>query len=221
WEHCVTAVRDFDQDFVGNWRGDMDNVLIFAALFSAIVTAFIIESYQSLSQDPTTQLLSEIVARLNQSSTTSTADNTSFSPDTSSVIINVFWFTSLILSVNTAVMAIVIKQWLLDYTWNISSKPASPQSVLVSRQFRYEGLIKWKLPLMVALVPVLLLTAVLCFFAGLLCLVWTLHATVAAFCTVLVFAALLFLGLTSLFPAIHLDCPYRSPQSWMAYYIKQ
>ncbi|KAJ7222981.1 hypothetical protein B0H12DRAFT_291870 [Mycena haematopus] len=50
-----------------SWRSDMDGLLIFAGLFSAILTAFLIESYKTLSPDSgdtTVLLLAQISLQL-------------------------------------------------------------------------------------------------------------------------------------------------------------
>ncbi|KAJ7243448.1 hypothetical protein C8J57DRAFT_1556610 [Mycena rebaudengoi] len=40
-----------DMGLVASWRSDIDGILIFAGLFSASPTAFLIESYKTLSPD--------------------------------------------------------------------------------------------------------------------------------------------------------------------------
>ncbi|EEB99793.1 hypothetical protein MPER_00435, partial [Moniliophthora perniciosa FA553] len=49
---------------VKGWRDDIDTLLVFAGLFSAVVTAFAIESYQWLDEDPadtTVALLTQLI----------------------------------------------------------------------------------------------------------------------------------------------------------------
>lgn len=122
------------------WKGEVQNLLIFvscvrtsigtksanrilkAGLFSASVTAFIIESYKGLQRDPNNDivnLLSHITIQLgNPLNTTSTIPfQTSlllsiFTPSPSIIQINIFWFVSLILSLMTVVVGIVSLQWL-------------------------------------------------------------------------------------------------------------
>ncbi|TDL16034.1 hypothetical protein BD410DRAFT_890362 [Rickenella mellea] len=48
WGPYLNLADKYDKDLVHNWRDDMDSLLIFAALFSASVTAFVIESYKIL-----------------------------------------------------------------------------------------------------------------------------------------------------------------------------
>ncbi|EEB93835.1 hypothetical protein MPER_07463, partial [Moniliophthora perniciosa FA553] len=51
WEAVLKAVGRYDDDMVKNWRDDIDTLLVFAGLFSAVVTAFAVESYKWLSED--------------------------------------------------------------------------------------------------------------------------------------------------------------------------
>ncbi|KZP05746.1 hypothetical protein FIBSPDRAFT_765476, partial [Athelia psychrophila] len=51
WSLYSVHAEKVDKERMESWKGDMDGILIFAGLFSAVVTAFIIESYQNLQQD--------------------------------------------------------------------------------------------------------------------------------------------------------------------------
>ncbi|KAI0261613.1 hypothetical protein BC834DRAFT_830014, partial [Gloeopeniophorella convolvens] len=67
WSVYLSVSDNFDQSLVENWKGDMDGILIFTGLFSATVSAFAIESYRGLQQDPTeltAQLLLHISRQL-------------------------------------------------------------------------------------------------------------------------------------------------------------
>ncbi|CAE6457954.1 unnamed protein product, partial [Rhizoctonia solani] len=52
WKAYVRETDQVDGELVDGWNKSMDVILIFAALFSAISTAFVIESYKNLKQDP-------------------------------------------------------------------------------------------------------------------------------------------------------------------------
>ncbi|KAJ6471327.1 hypothetical protein C8R45DRAFT_416616 [Mycena sanguinolenta] len=51
WAVYVSEAEKYDKSLVESWKSDMEGLLIFAALFSAILTAFLIESYKSLNAD--------------------------------------------------------------------------------------------------------------------------------------------------------------------------
>ncbi|KAF8899338.1 hypothetical protein BD779DRAFT_1431892, partial [Infundibulicybe gibba] len=42
----------FDKEFCGGWNSEIDSLLTFAGLFSAVVTAFTVESYKLLQPIP-------------------------------------------------------------------------------------------------------------------------------------------------------------------------
>ncbi|KAF8878878.1 hypothetical protein BD779DRAFT_1676698 [Infundibulicybe gibba] len=54
WKECKDRVDQFDQDFCAGWNSEIDSLLTFAGLFSAVVTAFTIESYKWLQPDSQT-----------------------------------------------------------------------------------------------------------------------------------------------------------------------
>ncbi|TDL27692.1 hypothetical protein BD410DRAFT_869093, partial [Rickenella mellea] len=107
WSLYVTEAGKFDKALVESWRGDMDGILIFAGLFSASVTAFIIESYKKLSPDSgdaAVTLLAQISSQLFAISNGTNLivspppAQLSFRPTSSVVTVNILWFLSLILA---------------------------------------------------------------------------------------------------------------------------
>ncbi|TFK58047.1 hypothetical protein BDN72DRAFT_733261, partial [Pluteus cervinus] len=64
WQECYKRVKEYDEDMCESWKDEIDKLLIFAGLFSATVTAFVVESYQWLdtSSDPTSDLLAQLIS---------------------------------------------------------------------------------------------------------------------------------------------------------------
>ncbi|KAJ7728001.1 hypothetical protein DFH07DRAFT_757428, partial [Mycena maculata] len=85
----------YGSGLVESWRSDMEGILIFAGLFSASLTAFIIESYSTLipdSGDATVVLLTQISRQLAASANGTTFEITphvSFKPPATSVVCNI------------------------------------------------------------------------------------------------------------------------------------
>ncbi|KII87739.1 hypothetical protein PLICRDRAFT_112039, partial [Plicaturopsis crispa FD-325 SS-3] len=52
WDHYLLEARIRDKDMLSSWSSNMDALLTFSGLFSAVVTAFIIEFYKLLQPDP-------------------------------------------------------------------------------------------------------------------------------------------------------------------------
>ncbi|KAG7100289.1 hypothetical protein E1B28_002062 [Marasmius oreades] len=69
WEEVMKKLDILDDDLVNGYKDDIDTLLVFAGLFSAVVTAFTIESYKWLQEDPadtTSMLLNTTVMLLTQ-----------------------------------------------------------------------------------------------------------------------------------------------------------
>ncbi|KAJ8094496.1 hypothetical protein PM082_010930 [Marasmius tenuissimus] len=117
WEVIMKEVTLLDDGLVGGWKEDIDTLLVFAGLFSAVVTAFTIESYQWLQEAPedtTVVLLKRISQQLNNTSV-SQSEPDEFTIASSVVAINVLWFLSLIIALVDALFALLCKQWLREH----------------------------------------------------------------------------------------------------------
>ncbi|TFK63053.1 hypothetical protein BDN72DRAFT_803606, partial [Pluteus cervinus] len=134
------------------WKDEIENLLIFAGLFSAAVTAFVVESYQWLdvSPDPTAQLLAQLIS-LQFNTTIPVVSVIPTGPSPSAVRINAYWFLSLILSLSSVLIGVLCLQWLRDF-----QRPAveSFTEKLCRRQLQYKGLFAWKVPEIITLLPV-------------------------------------------------------------------
>ncbi|KAI0674557.1 hypothetical protein C8Q78DRAFT_966328 [Trametes maxima] len=226
WGACAKALREYDEDMIRDWKEEIDTLLVFAGLFSAILTAFNIESYKLLQQQPEDTLVSmlaQISGQLNSFSVNPSFVNTtqptsaaglvpSFTAGAFAIRLNAWWFSALVCSLLAASLGLQVKQWLREYLAGSSS--ISRESIRI-RQFRHEGLRRWHVPEIILILPMLLQVALVLFFAGLLDLLWSLHPVVAGVVTAIVAVALLFVAMTSLAPPLYADCPYKSPQSWL------
>ncbi|KAI0659375.1 hypothetical protein C8Q70DRAFT_1045226 [Cubamyces menziesii] len=226
WASCAKALREYDEDMIQAWKEEIDTLLVFAGLFSAILTAFNIESYTLLQQQPedaTVAILTQISAQLNSfsananfvNSTQPTEPSTLVPPFRASALavrLNAMWFSALVCSLVSASLGLMVKQWLREYL--AGSSNISRESIRI-RQFRYQGLRSWHVPEIILFLPMLLQLALVLFFIGLLDLLWSLHPVVAAIVTVIVALTGLFALVACVFPPLFPDCPYKSPQSWL------
>ncbi|KAG8752349.1 hypothetical protein FRC11_008456, partial [Ceratobasidium sp. 423] len=125
WRLYAEEAKEYDAEFTRERKESLSNMLLFAALFSAIVTAFLIESTNLLEQDSSevsTQLLLALV-QSQQRIETGTPNTTSspvgipeFAPSTTARAISVLWFTSLVISLGAAVVALLAREWLSAFT---------------------------------------------------------------------------------------------------------
>ncbi|GJE97455.1 hypothetical protein PsYK624_136740 [Phanerochaete sordida] len=188
---------------------DIDTLLVFAGLFSAFLTAFVVQTYPMLTDNDsstTNQLLAlsvsmqlratgTIIPSTVNSTLTSLMDTQPFSPATSAQAINVLFFLSLVLSLSAALFGILAKQWLREYLrWN--SPLALPRENVLVRQARIDAWESWNIPATISFIPALLELAMVLFLCGIVVLLWTLDDVVALIITI--FAAL-FLVTASMF----------------------
>ncbi|KAJ7818493.1 hypothetical protein B0H14DRAFT_2250719, partial [Mycena olivaceomarginata] len=121
WAVYISEAEKYDKAPVEGWKSDMDGLLIFAGLFSASLTTFLIESYKTLSPDQgamTIALLAQISRQLDTSSsnTSMATTNPSFTtPSAATLACNILWFLSLGLGLSCALFATLVQQWARDF----------------------------------------------------------------------------------------------------------
>jgi hypothetical protein len=186
------------------------------------LTAFIIESYKTLSPDQgaiTIALLAQISRQLDAGLNATSADVAafqSFSPTSSSLACNMLWFLSLGFSLSCALIATLVEQWSRDF---IQKTEMNPSPIIRARIFSYLyfGIQQFGMHTVVAFIPFLLHISLLLFFAGLVVFLQPIN-------TVLMITAAVLLGLMSstygyltILPIFSSDSPYRTPLSVVAW----
>ncbi|CAK5263433.1 unnamed protein product, partial [Mycena citricolor] len=174
WGVYISEAESYDKGLIEGWRSEMDGLLIFAGLFSGVVTTFIIDSYKTLNADPGSQavaLLSQISLQLaNMSSGAAMAETlppaAAFSPPVFSLVCNALWFISLALGLSSALVATLVKQWAQEYQHRTSmfSSPSVRSRVYM---YLYYGLRRFNMHAVVGVPPLLLHLSLLLFLAGL------------------------------------------------------
>lgn len=129
---------------------------------------------------------------------------------------------SLSLSLATVLIGILCTQWLREYE---RDPPLDPREAIPLRHLRYEGLVKWKVPKILSMLPVMLHSSLVLFFTGLIDLLWSLNLTVAIFVSFISGVLLFVVVATTVLPTLQMlfvedmrlrtpQCPYKSAQSW-------
>ncbi|KAK0229070.1 hypothetical protein EDD85DRAFT_776321 [Armillaria nabsnona] len=176
WRTYEDESRIHDANIVEESRDNVDVLLVFAGLFSAVVMTFVTQTYQNLQADYTAMsasLLFELVlvqratangATVNTITPSSLNPSIAFVPTTTDVWVNGLWFTTLFLSLTTALVAVLVKQWLHHYA---ALPSGTPRDRSLTRQFRYAGFQKWHVQVIIGLLPVLMHIALAIFLVGL------------------------------------------------------
>ncbi|KZP12379.1 hypothetical protein FIBSPDRAFT_936956 [Athelia psychrophila] len=216
WSVYMSEATPHDKALIESWSKDMDGILIFAGLFSAIVTAFILESYAGLMPDPnatTVALLQQISQQLAGNAVQNpTLTSEPFSPTLSALRVNAFWFLSLCLALTCALAATLVQQWARHYTQAIQRRPA-PHVQARIRRYLFKGMEKFKMSAVVEGIPTLLHASVFLFFAGLVDFLYqvNLHIAVVTLSIIAACGGLYFF--ITILPVLYRQSPFRTPLS--------
>ncbi|SJL00909.1 uncharacterized protein ARMOST_04223 [Armillaria ostoyae] len=215
-----------DANMVEEIRDNVDVLLVFAGLFSAVVTTFVVQTSQSLQADyaqVSASLLFELLlvqraiangSPIDTIPVSSLNPQTIFVPTATDVWVNGLWFTSLFLSLTTALVAVLVKQWLHHY---VVLPSGTPRDRCFVRQYRYLGFQKWRVEVIVGVLPVLMHLALALFFIGLSLFLHPLRAALSWVVwtgTVLLIVAY---AIVTILPMCFPQCPYRTPLCDLAY----
>ncbi|KAH7101429.1 hypothetical protein BKA62DRAFT_618815, partial [Auriculariales sp. MPI-PUGE-AT-0066] len=212
WRMYRDRVTDLDEDLLQGWHETLNVLLIFAGLFSAIATAFVIEGSKQLQHDYTEYTARGVIALLAQ------LDNTvvppgplpnfnSFSASTRSQWVNGLWFASLTLALIDALLAILAKQWLVEYASKMRRPVADARRWAWRHHAFNQGLSKWGVGVFISSLAVLLHVSLYLFLFGLLTYLFELDAKVCAAAIVLTVAASAFHIIATIAPLWFGDCP--------------
>ncbi len=131
-----------------------------------------------------------------------------FQPSLTAKRVNVLWFASLIISLSTASLAILVKQWLRAY---IAFASSSPQGQLRIRFFRRGGLETWRVFGIASMLPLLLQLSLGLFFVGLCFFTADIDPIIGNTALPLVCAWAFLLITFTISPIFSARCPYKTP----------
>ncbi|KAI0247231.1 hypothetical protein BJV78DRAFT_954259 [Lactifluus subvellereus] len=236
WTLYGKEAKSHDEARIQSLKDDMDGVLIFAGLFSASLTSFIINSVQNLQPSPAQQTayyMQQNVAMLAQISQqiSSIAPQvaippnppppfSTFKPLSSDVRVNVFWFMALVFGLSAALLAILVQQWVRDYM-HVFQRYSDPLKSARLRQYLYDGSEGWYMPVLAEAVPGLLHASLFLFFLGLVDFVLNINTAVAVYTTIPIGITVLFYVFTTFAPVICPQSPYQNSFSGLIWYIVQ
>ncbi|KAG8882589.1 hypothetical protein FRB97_008098 [Tulasnella sp. 331] len=204
-----------DDDMIARLNGNLDVLLIFAGLFSAVNTAFIVVALNILSAGPadqTNHLLRLLLT--NGTSRAFTSDDLappSFRPTTAAVRQNCLFFASLACSLLAAAGTVLAKQWLQYYQRTGQTGPIREQAM--KRTEKFLGAESWALSRVVESLPALLQISLVLFFAAMVDYLWGINRPVAIVMLAFASVGLFAYGFTVVVSAMNEACPFQSPFS--------
>ncbi|KAF7363954.1 hypothetical protein MSAN_01053700 [Mycena sanguinolenta] len=190
WESYMKLADEHDKEFHKKHSNDLDTSLIFAGLFSAVSSTFIIQLQPQLASNP-----SPIV-----------------------ILAQSFLYSSLFITLFTALLAVLGKQWITYY--EAAGSRGSTEERGLERQRKFDGLRQWKFDIILQSFPLLLQLAVFLFSAALSSYLWTLHRTIAIIAITLTSSAFTVYVLLLASAVVSADSPFQTPLAsllvWLA-----
>jgi hypothetical protein len=207
-----------------------------AGLFSASLTSFVVDSKQNLKVSPSDQMVyylqqhSTILSQISQQ-ISSIAPQVSipstppppyppFKPSAFDLRINTFWFMALTFSLSSALLAILVQQWVRDYM-HIFRRYSDPLKSARIRQYLFEGSEGWYMPIAAEAVPGLLHVSLFLFFVGLGDSMLSINTTIGLSTTVPIGICGLLYIFTTFAPVIYPQSPYQTSFSGLIWYAIQ
>ncbi|PVF95192.1 hypothetical protein CPB86DRAFT_764425, partial [Serendipita vermifera] len=213
WEIYNHKAGDVDREFIKDWNDSLYTLLIFAALYSAVLTAFIIESMKLFREDATevTRDILVAISRQLANQTIRAFDPPAFVAPMFAVRVNCLLFTSIICSLVTALCAVLALQWVANYDFGLNT--SSPQNRAFQRQLRYMGIKKWKMGDIIASLPLLIFLSMFLFLVGLADWLWHINRLVSCIIIAGIAMGCFFYIAVTIIAIVWIDSPFRTPIS--------
>ncbi|KAF9027428.1 hypothetical protein BDZ89DRAFT_1160808 [Hymenopellis radicata] len=205
WRVYVEEAAIFDENMVGQSRDGLDVMLVFV---SQNLQADFSEMSALLLHDLLVVQLAMVDGATVNVTTPSINPAEKFEPDVIDIWINGLWVVSLTTSLVVALAAVLVKQWLHRYMTFPSGTPRLRSHI---RQFRFMGLEKWRVLIIIGMLPIIMHISLMLFFAGLTLFFIPLRVSLAwAVGSITVLVCVLYL-VSNVIPIIFPQCPYQTP----------
>ncbi|KAF9647585.1 hypothetical protein BDM02DRAFT_2634490 [Thelephora ganbajun] len=138
--------EEYDREFVKKYDEDLNTTLIFAGLFSAVTSAFVIQVHSQLQPDPNEETAALLRILIHKIDNTTFGDDVPIIPQWSGpaptiVQVGAILYGSLAVSLFSAFLAMLGKQWLNRYASIDMRGSAIERSQ--NRQRKFDGIVNW------------------------------------------------------------------------------
>ena len=231
WEYYNESMEIIDRQRARDWIEQMDTILIFvgtsyllypfslisqgqAGLFAAFLSTFLIELLSRLEPDPMDIIQDVLVYQTQMMRNPSLGPYVpaDFSPPEYIVIVNALFYTSLGIMLVSAFIAMLIKSWVREFDRGLRAI-SGPEQQAKTREFRYLGLVRWKLPEMVATLPILIQISLLSFAVGLVIFLFHISRPSCGITAGILGIGAIFYAITTSISIFITSSPFRSPLS--------
>ncbi len=135
-----------------------------------------------------------------------------FSPPEYIVVVNALFYASLGVMLLAAFIAMLIKSWVREFDHGLLVM-SLPEQRAKTREFRYLGMERWKLPEMVGVLPLLIQISLLLFFVGLVLFLFHISKPSFGVTTAIFGIGILYYVITTSISVFVASSPFHSPLS--------
>jgi len=143
-----------------------------------------------------------------------------FTPSSSNIRVNAYWFMSLIFSLSAALLATLVQQWVRDYM-HVFQRYSHPLKSARLRQYLWEGVEGWYMPVVADSVPALVHVSLFLFFLGLGDSLLDINTSVGVTTIVPITLCGSLYILSTFVPIIYPQTPYQNSFSALIWYLTQ
>jgi hypothetical protein len=219
-----------DREREREWLEQMDTILIFvgltslprqpelmgsqAALFAGFLSSFLIELLGRLEPDPMDTIQDVLIYQTQMMRNSSLGPYVApdFSPPEHIVVVNALFYASLGVMILAAFIAMLIKSWVREFDRGLRTM-SLPEQRAKTREFRYLGMERWKLPEMVGVLPFLIQISLLLFSIGLVLFLFHVSTPSFGVTTAIFGVGILYYTMTTSISVFVTSSPFHSPLS--------
>ena len=185
-----------------------------AALFAGFLSAFLIELLGRLEPDPMDIIQDVLIYQTQMMRNSSLAPYVApdFSPPTYIVVVNALFYASLGFMILAAFIAMLIKSWVREFDRGLQAM-SLPEQRAKTREFRYLGMVGWKLPEMVGILPSLIQISLVLFSIGLILFLFYISTPSFGVTTAIFGVGILYYGMSTSISVFVTSSPFHSPLS--------
>ncbi|KAJ7101860.1 hypothetical protein C8R43DRAFT_242608 [Mycena crocata] len=210
WTAYKKLADEFDKELKDKYGDDLDNSLIFAGLFSAVTSAFIIQIQPEFQPGPNATTEALLVFLVQNITASAVPANLVVAHNVSTIVVvaQCLLYFSLFCTLFAALLAVLGKQWVMYYH-SVDGKGTIAERGL-ARQRKLDSLERWNFTLIMEISPLLLQLSLLLFATGLSIYLWTINHTIAKILVALASLGFILYILIIVLSLVRRDSPFQT-----------
>jgi hypothetical protein len=183
-------------------------------MFAGFLSSFLIELLSRLEPDPMDIIQDVLIyqTQMMRNSSLGPYVPADFSPPEHIVVVNALFYASLGVMLLAAFIAMLIKSWIREFDRGLRAM-SIPEQRAKTRELRYLGMKRWKLPEMVWILTLLIQISLLLFSVGLVLFLFHISKPSFGITTAIFGVGVLYYAITTSISVFVTSSPFRSPLS--------